>query len=104
MKKVSKNSLAAEVLQPKNPLTAPRMLQEELCLAKEKVENVAKLYTDLYVEIYNFSPAGYFQLDPSGKFHDRHGQLNERQPGTLYLIRLFKGGISIKNMDGNRSS
>jgi PAS domain S-box-containing protein len=43
------------------------MLQEELRLAKEKAENVAKLYTDLYVEIYNFSPAGYFKLDPLGK-------------------------------------
>ncbi len=67
MKKVSKNSLTTVELQPKNSLSSSRVLQEELRLAKEKAENVAKLYTDLYVEIYNFSPAGYFQLDPSGK-------------------------------------
>lgn len=41
--------------------------QAELRLAKEKAENVARLYTDLYVEIYNFSPAAYFRLDHSGK-------------------------------------
>ncbi len=41
--------------------------QAELRLAREKAENVARLYTDLYVEIYNFSPAGYFRLDQSGK-------------------------------------
>lgn len=41
--------------------------QSELRLAREKAENVARLYTDLYVEIYNFSPAGYFRLDQTGR-------------------------------------
>jgi PAS domain S-box-containing protein len=40
--------------------------QAELRKAKEKAENISNLFTDLYVEIYNFSPAGYFRINHSG--------------------------------------
>ncbi len=42
------------------------MQNEELCLAKEKAENAAKIYADLYEEIYDFSPSGYFNLSSDG--------------------------------------
>ena len=67
MKKARKNSLPNLVLQQGGAEATSENLQEELRLAKENAENVAKLYTDLYVEIYNFAPAGYFKLDLSGK-------------------------------------
>jgi PAS domain S-box-containing protein len=43
------------------------MQNEELMLAKEKAENATKLYADLFDEIFDFSPAGYFNLDQEGK-------------------------------------
>lgn len=64
-KKIKKVPDTASV--PGQDIALPEILQEELRLAREKADNVAKLYTDLYVEIYNFSPAGYFSLDPDGK-------------------------------------
>ncbi len=67
MKKVRKISLQGNAFPHEEAVSTPEMLHEELRLAKEKAEHVAKLYTDLYVGIYNFSPAGYFQLDLSGK-------------------------------------
>jgi len=40
---------------------------EELQAAKEKAEDLAELYTDLFSEIYNHSPAGYYRLNLEGE-------------------------------------
>ena len=42
------------------------MQNEELQLAKEKAEHAARKYENLYNEICDFSPAGYFRLDRDG--------------------------------------
>lgn len=85
--------------------------QAELRQARETADNIARLYTDLYVEIYNFSPAGYFRLDRSGRIielningakmlaTERSGLINqllagfiavESQPGFLdFFERVF---------------
>ncbi len=39
---------------------------EELQQSKNEAESIAKQYTDLYEEIYDFSPAGYFTIDQNG--------------------------------------
>jgi len=54
-------------------------LLRELEASKEKAVAVARLFTDLYVEIYNFSPAGYFRLDN----HGRIVELNVNGAGML---------------------
>ncbi len=43
---------------------------QELIAARQKAEDIARLYTDLYVEIYNFSPAGYYRLDGDGRIEE----------------------------------
>jgi len=61
--KTLKDSL---IVTPHEEADQPNLLRE-LRNARKKAEDVAQLYTDLYVEIYNFSPAGYFRLTETGK-------------------------------------
>ena len=47
-----------------------KMQNEELQQAIVKAEDAAKRYADLYNDIYNFSPAGYFNLAPDGTINN----------------------------------
>ena len=74
-------------------------LLEELKLAREKAENVARLFTDLYVEIYNFSPAGYFRLDKSGRIIELNingSKMLERDRSEL-LNKIFTDFITTES-------
>ena len=61
------------------------MQNEELHLAMEKAEHAARKYEDLYKEICDFSPAGYFRLDHNGIIFS----LNESGAGLLGVERSF---------------
>ncbi len=99
-KKIKKATDVASGISPEIGL--PEILQEELRQAREKAENVAKLYTDLYVEIYNFSPAGYFSLDPDGKICELNinGAKMLSKDRTSLINRYFNQFIAEESRPG----
>ena len=59
---------AAELLQELEISRIELVLQnEELRKARDNAESAARKYADLFNEIYDFSPAGYFTLSPDSK-------------------------------------
>lgn len=77
-----------------------KMQNEELQQAIVKAEDAAKRYADLYNDIYNFSPAGYFNLAPDGTINNlnHNGALmlgKERDDLIKSNFRLFISQVSL---------
>ena len=69
------------------------MQNRELQLAKQKAEHTEKQYEDLYREICDFSPAGYFRLDRDGTILN----LNESGASLLGVERSFLENKNFRN-------
>ena len=65
---------------------------EELQQSKIKAESIATQYADLYEEIYDFSPAGYFTIDQNGTIL----KLNQSGSSLLNKEKSLLIGSNIK--------
>lgn len=71
------NTEATQSLSDKDALKFMQLKIEDLKKQKDRAEEAAKKYSDLYSEIYDFTPVAYFSFSPEGKILDLNLKASE---------------------------